>query len=119
MRAVFADTGYWIAISNPRDALHLQAKAVSRALSPVRLVTSETVLTEYLNDFGQRGEFLRRTAVRLTERLRRDPNTTIVRQTSPHFGPHWPCTLHALTRPGVTPTAPRSALWNATASPRR
>ena len=85
MRAVFADTGYWIAISNPRDALHFRAKTVSLALSPVRLVTSEMVLTEYLNDFGQRGEFLRRAAVKLTERLRKDPNTTIVRQASAHF----------------------------------
>ena len=85
MRAVFADTGYWIAISNPRDSLHLHAKDVSRALSPVCLVTSEMVLTEYLNDFGQRGTFLRRAAAKLTERLRRDANTTVVRQTSARF----------------------------------
>jgi serine/threonine protein phosphatase PrpC/predicted nucleic acid-binding protein len=85
MRAVFADTGYWVAISNPRDALHLQAKDLSRSLRPVHLVTSETVLTEYLNDFSQRGQFLRRAAVALIERLRSDPNTTIVRQTSTHF----------------------------------
>lgn len=85
MRVVFADTGYWIAVSNPRDALHAQARELSRALHPVHVVTSEMVLTEYLNDFSRRGEFLRRAASTLVERLRRNANTTIVPQTTTLF----------------------------------
>lgn len=85
MKAVFADTGYWIAISNPHDSLHDRAKEVSRSLPSKRIVTSEMVFTEFLNDFGQRGEFLRMLAARLVERSRRDPNVIVVSQTSRQF----------------------------------
>lgn len=85
MKAVFADTGYWIAISNPHDSLHERAREVSRSLPSKRLVTSEMVFTEFLNDFGQRGEFLRMLAVRLVDRSRRDANVVVVSQTSRQF----------------------------------
>jgi predicted nucleic acid-binding protein len=85
VRVVFADTGYWIAVSNPRDSLHAQARELSRALRPVHIVTSEMVLTEYLNDFSRRGEFLRRASTTLTEQLRNNPNATIVPQTTAQF----------------------------------
>jgi uncharacterized protein len=85
VNTVFADTSYWIAVSNPQDSLHTRVKDLSRTLRPMRLVTSEMVLAEFLNDFSQRGEFLRRAAVRLIERSRNDPNITIVRQTSLQF----------------------------------
>jgi predicted nucleic acid-binding protein len=35
MNAVFADTGYWIALFNPHDDLHAKALMVSRAQSRV------------------------------------------------------------------------------------
>lgn len=74
MKGVFADTAYWIAISNPHDSLHDRARHISRSLPSKRLVTSEMVFAELLNDFGQRGEFLRRLAARLVERARADRN---------------------------------------------
>jgi uncharacterized protein len=52
MERVFADTGYWIALLNPRDDLHQKAYATSREYSPNQLVTSEMVLTEFLNSFS-------------------------------------------------------------------
>lgn len=82
MRNVFADAGYWIALVNPQDDLHQRSKEVSASLGPVRYTTSEMVLTEFLNSFANRGEHLRKVAVALVERLREDPNTTIVPQTS-------------------------------------
>ena len=85
MRAVFADTSYWIAVSNPHDALHGRVKEISLALQPMRVVTSEMALAEFLNDYSGRGEFLRRVAVRLVERSRRAANAVIVRQTSRQF----------------------------------
>lgn len=83
MKGVFADTAYWIAISNPHDSLHDRARQVSRALSSRR--TSEMVLVEFLNDFGQRGEFLRRLAARLVQRARTDRNVSVVGQTRRQF----------------------------------
>lgn len=85
MRVVFADTGYWIAVSNPRDSLHARARELSRALRPVHVVTTEMVLTEFLNDFSRRGEFLRRAAATLVERLRKSPNAAIVPQNTAQF----------------------------------
>ena len=82
---LFADAGYWIAMSNPRDALHARAKALSRSHASARLITTEMVLTEFLDDYSHRGEFLRRAAVATIERLRRVPNVTVISQTSAHF----------------------------------
>jgi predicted nucleic acid-binding protein len=33
MKKVFADTGYWIALLNPNDELHLKARSVTASLS--------------------------------------------------------------------------------------
>lgn len=85
MRTVFADTGYWIALLNRQDALHETAKTVSAVLGPVRLITSEMVLTECLNDLARRGERLRNAAVALVEELRRNPDVAIVPQSSIQF----------------------------------
>ena len=48
MERVFADSGYWIALVNPRDNLHQKAHAVLRDLRPAQIVTTEMVLTEFL-----------------------------------------------------------------------
>ena len=85
MKGVFADTAYWIAISNPHDSLHDRARQISHSLPSKRLVTSEMVFAEFLNDFGQRGEFLRRLATRLVERARVDRNVIVVGQTRRQF----------------------------------
>ena len=85
MRTVFVDTGYWIAQLNPRDDLHEKALTAASALGKVRIVTSEMVMVELLNDFARRGESMRRAAVALVEGLRGNPNALIVAQTSLQF----------------------------------
>jgi len=50
VKGVFADTAHWIAISNPRDSLHDRARQISRSLPSKRLVTSEMVFAEFLNE---------------------------------------------------------------------
>lgn len=85
MRIVFADTGYWIAVLNPRDPLRLKAREISSSLSPLRIVTSEIVLVELLNDFASRGTYLRKAAVALIEQLYRNLNVTVVPQSSIQF----------------------------------
>jgi len=85
MRTVFADTDYWVATLNARDQLHEKAKAVSQSLAPVRLVTSEMVLAELLNDLAKRGPSLRGAAVESVARLQEDAATEVVPQTSIQF----------------------------------
>ncbi|MEQ9355269.1 type II toxin-antitoxin system VapC family toxin [Coleofasciculus chthonoplastes] len=85
MRILFADTGYWVALLNPKDDLYDKAVNLSKAIQPAHIVTSEMVLTEVLNDFSARGEYFRQVAVKLIKSLYQHPNTTIIPQTSLQF----------------------------------
>ena len=85
MRAVFADSSYWIALLNPRDSLHGRAKFYAESLGHTWIVTSEMVFTELLNDCSRRGRVLRLAAVRLIQRLRQNPNVSVVPQSSLQF----------------------------------
>jgi predicted nucleic acid-binding protein len=93
MKAVFADTSYWIALLNPDDRLHDKATLLSEAIGSARVITSEMVLTEFLNDCSKRGMILRRLAVSLVTRLRQKADVLIVAQSSFHF--HEALTLYA------------------------
>lgn len=53
MRRVFADTGYWVALLNPRDELHQKARELPKAMGLLYIFTSEMVLAEVLNDFSK------------------------------------------------------------------
>ena len=64
MKTVFADS-YWVALLNLYDELHNKATELSKSLNPVHIVTSEMVLTEVLNDFSKRGDYLRQVATEL------------------------------------------------------
>jgi uncharacterized protein len=85
VRFIFADTGYWVALLNPGDNLHQKAIHLEQSLQPLHIVTSEMVLTEVLNDFSKRGEYLRDVVSDLIRALRSHPNITIIPQTSQQF----------------------------------
>ena len=85
MKSVFADADYWIALFHPREELHERARQASAKLHPVRIVTSEMVLTEVLNGIGSRGEQIRGKACEAVRKLRDNPNVTVVPQTSTQF----------------------------------
>lgn len=85
MRVVFADAGYWIALWNPRDPLHQRALAVAATLETAAVVTTQIVLIEALNFMARMGEFRRRFAVQMVQRLRDDPDVEIVPQTDAQF----------------------------------
>lgn len=52
MKAFFADTFYWIALTNTDDSAHQQALSLSRSLQPSKIITTENVLEEYLTYFS-------------------------------------------------------------------
>ena len=85
MRTVYADTGYWRAMLNPRDDLHEKAKAVTQSLAPLHIVTSEMVLTEFLNGFSADGPDFRLAAVGAVKAVTDNPNVTVVPQTRDLF----------------------------------
>jgi uncharacterized protein len=62
MTDVFADTFYWVALTNAQDSRHREAMEIFRSGGTPRIVTTEQVLIEYLNFFSEWGEGFRRKA---------------------------------------------------------
>ena len=52
MKAVFAETFYWAALTSTEDAAHERAMDRSRSSEPDRIVTTDEVLAEYLAFFA-------------------------------------------------------------------
>lgn len=75
MRAVFADTSFYVAVLSPRDALHARAESVARTIhGPV--ITTEYVLLEVAAFFSAVPN--RPTFVGLVRLLENDPITTVL-----------------------------------------
>jgi predicted nucleic acid-binding protein len=85
MNAVFADAGYWIALFNPRDQLHAKAITVSTTLQGRPIVTSQMVLTEFLNHYAALGQPFRQRAVQVVHSLQDDADVEVVLQTAVQF----------------------------------
>ena len=85
MRLVFADAGYWIALWHPRDTLHQRAMAVTKTLGAAAVVTTQLVLVEALDAMAGMGEFRRRFAAQMVQRLEDSPDVEIVPQTDAQF----------------------------------
>jgi predicted nucleic acid-binding protein len=85
MKAVFADTSYWIALLYPPDHLHARVTSMSREISTMRLVTSEMVLTELLNTFSNSSPIMRSIAVQAVEDARKGDSLIVLPQTSEQF----------------------------------
>ena len=82
MMMVFAESGFWVALLNPRDALHETAVRLRAQFSSALIVTSEMVLTEVMNHFSESGDQFRRAAAALVEALCDSPRCEVVPQTS-------------------------------------
>jgi uncharacterized protein len=85
MTEVFADTFYWVAFTNIRDTAHEPAIAFMRAAPPRLILTTEEVLTEYLNYFAAWGPEFRHTATRNIQTMRASRTVRIVPQSKASF----------------------------------
>ena len=85
MSALFADAGYWIALWNPRDALHQKALTIADGLGASAVVTTQLVLTEALDAMAGMGEFRRRFAAQMVQALEDNPDVEIIPQTDSQF----------------------------------
>lgn len=85
MRAVFADTVYWIAIVKPGDPWCGAAQTAQEQLGPLRLITTDEVLTEFLAALSKGGPKLRRTAVKMVREILSNPNIRVVPQSRDSF----------------------------------
>ena len=85
MRALFADSGYWIAHMYPSDQLHERAREVATSLESVQIVTTQMVLTETLNFMAGLGELRRRFAAQMVQELEHSPDVEVIPQTDAQF----------------------------------
>ena len=83
--AIFADSGYWIALISPDDELHEKATALQTSLANRRIVTTQMVLNEVLNPRSGTTRQRRQAAVDLVERINRDTRIFIEPQTPEQF----------------------------------
>lgn len=85
MNAVFADTVYWIAIVKPNDPWSNDAKEARQTLGPVRILTTDEVLTEFLAALSKTGPNMRSAAVKMVQAIVSDPNVRVVPQSRESF----------------------------------
>lgn len=85
MPTLFADSGYWIALWNPRDSLHQRALSIIDTLGSYAVVTTQMVLTEALDAMAGMGEFRRQFAAQMVQALEDNPGVEIVPQTDSQF----------------------------------
>ncbi len=81
MKTVFADTSYWVAIANPQDQWHKAAEQAFAALGQVKVMTTETVLVEFLTGLSNLGSDLREYGVKIVQNVFEDANVRVVPQT--------------------------------------
>lgn len=77
---VFADTFYWIALTDSTDDAHQHALLITGDL-----VTTDEVLTEYLTFFCAAPESVRREVAATVEDILRDPSITVIPQSRASF----------------------------------
>lgn len=85
MNVVFADTFYWIAFTNVQDLAHEQVKVFTRSERPRLIVTTEEVLTEYLNYFASWGSHFRAKAVLNVQNILSNSAVRVVAQNPESF----------------------------------
>jgi predicted nucleic acid-binding protein len=85
VRAVFADTFYWVAITSPEAADHERALRLSRAIAPERVITTDEVLCEYLAFFAGGRPTVRAQAGAIVADLIRSRSVSVVPQSRESF----------------------------------
>lgn len=85
MRAVFADTFYWVALTSGEDEAHGSAKDLEGLLRDARVVTTQEVLAEFLTFYASQGSSFRARAVATVDRILASPAVRAIPQSSESF----------------------------------
>jgi hypothetical protein len=84
MSTLFADTFFWIAVTNVQDLAHESAMALALSSPPAIILTTEEVF-EYLNYFAGWGPHFRRKALTNAQNILSSATVVVVSQTSASF----------------------------------
>jgi predicted nucleic acid-binding protein len=85
MDEVFADAFYWIALANPADQWHDPAKQFDEDNADASLVTTEEVLTEFLNYYAEAGDRRRKIVGAMCEQVLSHANIAVIPQSHESF----------------------------------
>lgn len=85
MSEVFADAFYWIALANPADQWHDAVKQYDVNNPAALIVTTEEILTEFLNFYAEAGTHRRRIVGAMCAQVLLHPNITVMAQSSESF----------------------------------
>jgi predicted nucleic acid-binding protein len=80
VKTVFADTFYWIALALPADASYAKARQIK-----AHIVTTDEVLSEYLNFFSNAPPYLRRQVGASLPIIMLDPTVRVIEQSRATF----------------------------------
>ena len=82
---VFADAFYWLALARPRDTWHAAIVHWAATSAATRIVTTDEVLTEFLNALSSAGAAGRAYAATTVRNIRNDPQVHVLPQTRDGF----------------------------------
>lgn len=85
MKTVFADSQYWIAVTNPRDPWREPALQAKRKLGGTTIVTTDEVLGEFLTGMSGGGPALRHKAVQIVRAVLTNPDVRVIPQSRESF----------------------------------
>jgi predicted nucleic acid-binding protein len=80
MTARFADTFYWIALTDFNDSAHRRALILASEPGSSPLVTTDEVLVEFLTFFGMAPEPMRRKALANAQSILNNPGVRVIAQ---------------------------------------
>jgi uncharacterized protein len=85
MKKVFVDTLYWLAIVRPRDPWQAPAQKAKSSIGNVFMVSTDEVLTEFLNALSAGGENMRKKAGQMVKKILENPNIKVIPQSRDSF----------------------------------
>lgn len=85
MTKVFADTFYWVALTNRDDQWHQRVRAFSTTLGSAQIFTTDEIFVELLAYFGTFGPPLRARAAAIIHTAHSNPRMVVLPQTRTTF----------------------------------
>lgn len=85
MKRVFVDTVYWIALVDPEDQWHDAAVQARRTVGEAAIVTSDDVLSEFLDGLASGGPHLRQRAASMVRAILASAKVEVLRQSRRSF----------------------------------
>lgn len=85
VRIIFADAFYWIALLNRKDKYYPIVKAFNRNLRNVNLITTDEVLTEFLNFYSSSAMQMRSNAFTKVEDILHSQMVKVIPQNHDSF----------------------------------